>query len=115
MLNTAERRRARRYELAVRIQVDLNTTDPCDVLQGQTQNISSGGMYFTIPCDCVLRSYMQFNLVIPRDLGHGKDVFIFGQCTVVRVDKDEEGRRGRVGVAAIIDKYSIVGNKSNLF
>ena len=108
----SERRNARRYDLALPVMIRISS-DGADIpmvgsRQGETLDISTRGMYFTIEQDVQAGSEVDITLTLPSEITHGSDVFVRAAGKVVRVDPRSETRNMRLGVAAVIERYDIV-------
>jgi len=103
-----ERRVARRYELSLPVVVRAALHDKVEPRNGQTQDISTRGVYFILDQELAAGTELDFMLALPAEITRGTEVFIHAQGKVVRVDRKEEEGRPRIGVAAVIQKYDIV-------
>ena len=99
-----ERRTARRYELSLPVIVRTPIQAVPEPRNGQTRDISTRGVYFTIDETMAPGTELDFMLTLPAEITRGTEVFIRAHCKVVRVDQQDD----RVGVAAVIDKYDII-------
>ena len=99
-----ERRTARRYELSLPVIVRSHVQQVVEPRNGQTRDISTRGVYFTIDEDLAPGAELDFMLTLPAEITRGTDVFIRAHGKVVRVDRHD----ARVGVAAVIEKYDII-------
>ena len=110
-----ERRLARRYDLALPVVVHLavNKEAPHN---GQTRDISTRGVYFTLQKDLSPGTELDFTLTLPAEITQGTEVFVRAHGRVVRVDRDKEPESvANVGVAAVIERYDIIrGGPSRL-
>lgn len=103
----SERRTARRYELSLPVIV-RNPAGPQETRNGQTRDISTRGVYFTIDENLAPEAELDFMLTLPAEITRGTEVFIRARCKVVRVDRKQDDGRERLGVAAVIQKYDII-------
>jgi hypothetical protein len=99
-----ERRTARRYELSLPVIVRTPIQATPEPRSGQTRDISTRGVYFTIAEDMAPGTELDFMLTLPAEITRGTEVFIRAHGKVVRVDRQDE----RLGVAAVIEKYDII-------
>jgi hypothetical protein len=99
-----ERRTARRYELSLPVVVRAPIQAAAEPRNGQTRDISTRGVYFTIDQDVAPGTELDFMLTLPAEITRGTEVFIRAHGKVVRVDRDDN----RIGVAAVIQKYDII-------
>lgn len=104
-----ERRLARRYDLALPVIVHLpvNKETPHN---GQTRDISTRGVYFTLQKELAPGTELDFTLTLPAEITQGTEVFVRAHGRVVRVDheKEMEQTASNVGVAAVIERYDII-------
>lgn len=103
-----ERRLARRYDLAlpVVVHVAVNKEAPHN---GQTRDISTRGVYFTLQKELSPGTELDFTLTLPAEVTQGKEVFVRAHGRVVRVDREKElETAANVGVAAVIERYDII-------
>lgn len=104
-----ERRTARRYELSLPVVVRSPLQPESDEAQnGQTRDISTRGVYFTIHEDMAPGTEVDFTLTLPAEITRGTEVFIRAHGKVVRVDRIQDDGSARLGVAAVIEKYDII-------
>ena len=99
-----ERRTARRYELSLPVIVRTPIEATPEPKNGQTRDISTRGVYFTIDQDVAPGTELDFMLTLPAEITRGTEVFIRAHGKVVRVDRGDN----RIGVAAVIQKYDII-------
>jgi len=108
----AERRNARRYDLSLPVMIRIPSDDDdvriAGLRKGETLDISTRGMYFTIEQDLQAGSELDITLTLPAEVTHGSEVFVKAAGKVVRVDPRSEARNMRLGVAAVIERYDIV-------
>jgi hypothetical protein len=107
MKEMAERRNARRYDLSLPVMVRV-PTEVTGLREGETRDISTRGLYFTIEQDLQAGSDLDITLTLPAELTHGSEVFVHAAGKVVRVDPRTEARKMRFGVAAVIEHYDII-------
>src|SRR5579863_9496056 len=105
-----ERRLARRYDLALPVVVHLpiNNETPQN---GQTRDISTRGVYFTLQKELQPGTELDFTLTLPAEITQGTEVFVRAHGRVVRVDRKNEtggAAEANVGVAAVIERYDII-------
>lgn len=105
MQTLIEQRKRRRYDLSFPVLVNPKTGGESAAV-ASSLNISAGGIYFIVSNDFELRSELEFELALPRELTHGEDVRIQCSAKIVRVGLIEG--ENQVGVAACIDKYKFV-------
>jgi c-di-GMP-binding flagellar brake protein YcgR len=109
-----ERRRARRYNLVLPVTIQASTGNDPTSLNGETLNISTRGVYFTVNHD--LRVGMKLGLTIrmSKRVTGRMEVLICAIAQVVRVEKRPKKPIRNVGIAAIFKRplfvrYETVG------
>jgi PilZ domain-containing protein len=75
---------------------------------GQTRDISTRGVYFTMQDDLTPGSEVDFTLTLPAEITRGSEVFVRAHGRVIRVDKRADDDHETIGVAAVIERYDIV-------
>jgi len=103
MTTEAERRRARRYTIALPLRVLPRGPEESE-LKAETRDVSFRGLYFTAAADFQLGGQIEFILTLPKQVTLTGDVQIRCRGQIVRVE--ENGRQ--CGVAARIDKYDFL-------
>jgi len=103
-----ERRMARRYDLALPVNVRLPINREHGIHNGQTRDISTRGVYFTVHKELAPGTELDFTLTLPPEITRGAEVFVRAHGRVVRVDKHEDDNHESVGVAAVIERYDII-------
>jgi len=103
-----ERRLARRYDLSLPVTVRLPINREPKSHSGQTRDISTRGVYFTVRNDLAPGTELDFTLTLPAEITHGSEVFVRAHGRVVRVDKRGEEAQEGIGVAAVIERYDII-------
>ena len=107
-----ERRAARRYNLALPLEVrpfeeSDSSPPPTDTPNGRTRDISPKGVYFVADHEFTLGTEIALTLTLPAQYTRGTDVYICAQGKVVRAEKKYEDGVERAGMAAIIERYTI--------
>lgn len=104
-----ERRLARRYDLALPVVVHLAINKE-NLQNGQTRDISTRGVYFTLQKELAPGTELDFTLTLPAEITQGTEVFVRAHGRVVRIDRDKEFESAatNVGVAAVIERYDII-------
>ncbi len=100
-----DRRNARRYDLSLPVMIRM-PADVSDLQEGKTRDISTRGLYFEIEQDLQAGSELDITLTLPAEITHGSEVFVKAAGKVVRVERADG--TGRLGVAAVIERYDIV-------
>ena len=103
-----ERRMARRYDLSLPVHIRLPINREPKSHNGQTRDISTRGVYFTLQNDLAPGTEVDFTLTLPAEITRGTEVFVRAHGRVVRVDKRVEDDQEAVGVAAVIERYDII-------
>jgi len=103
-----ERRMARRYDLSLPVNVRLPINREPRSHNGQTRDISTRGVYFTLQKDLTPGTEVDFTLTLPAEITRGTEVFVRAHGRIVRVDKRAEDDQEAVGVAAVIERYDII-------
>lgn len=108
-----ERRTARRYDLSLPVSIRLQINREARSHNGQTRDISTHGVYFTIQGDLAPGTDVDFTLTLPAEITRGTEVFVRAHGRVVRVDKRRDDEIPAVGVAVIIERYDIVRGEAS--
>ncbi|HKW88067.1 MAG TPA: PilZ domain-containing protein [Candidatus Acidoferrales bacterium] len=104
-----ERRLARRYDLSLPVIVHLPVEKESSARSGQTRDISTRGVYFTLREDLAPGTELDFTLTLPAEITRGTEVLVRAHGRVVRVDRKEDPvPQSNVGVAAVIERYDII-------
>lgn len=99
-----ERRAARRYKLALQIEIRLESElREFEPIFGRTRDISTHGFYFRIGQGLVVGMEIGFSIMPPWE--EGTHAFISGRARVVRVEEVSESSVDHVGVGAVIEAY----------
>ena len=100
-----ERRLARRYDLSLPVNIRMPINREPRSHSGQTRDISTRGVYFTVTDDLAPGSELDFTLTLPAEITRGSEVFVRAHGRVIRVDKrsddDHESDRRRRGNRAL--------------
>lgn len=103
-----ERRMARRYDLSLPVNIRMPVNRDPRSHSGQTRDISTRGVYFTLQNDLLPGTEVDFTLTLPAEITRGTEVFVRAHGRVVRVDKRTDDNHQSVGVAAVIERYDII-------
>jgi hypothetical protein len=103
-----ERRSARRYDLSLPVLVRLPIGKEPESRNGQTRDISTRGVYFSLDKEIAPGTEVDFTLTLPAEITRGTEVFVRAHGKVVRVDKRRDDGHETIGVAAIIERYDII-------
>jgi hypothetical protein len=82
-----ERRMARRYDLSLPVNIRMPITREPRSHSGQTRDISTRGVYFTMRKDLAPGTEVDFTLTLPAEITRGSEVFVRAHGRVIRVDK----------------------------
>jgi hypothetical protein len=108
-----ERRMARRYDLALPVNVRLPVNRDPGAHNGQTRDISTRGVYFTMQKDLAPGTEVDFTLTLPAEITRGTEVFVRAHGRVVRVDRQTDEEHESIGVAAVIERYDIIRGEAS--
>src|SRR5579872_6285327 len=108
-----ERRMARRYDLSLPVSVRLPINREPGSHNGQTRDISTRGVYFTMQKDLAPGTEVDFTLTLPAEITRGTEVFVRAHGRVVRVDKRHDDEIPDIGVAAVIERYDIIRGEAS--
>lgn len=103
-----ERRMARRYDLSLPVNVRLPINREPGIHNGQTRDISTRGVYFTVHKELAPGTEVDFTLTLPSEITRGTEVFVRAHGRVVRIDKHHDDDHESIGVAAVIERYDII-------
>ena len=103
-----ERRKARRYELYLPVQVCLPRQRPAEFYTGQLRDVSRSGIYFHshIPIDHGAALELTFSL--PAERERGTTVLVRASAKALRVSELPGDGVPLYGVAATIDRIDFV-------
>jgi len=101
-----ERRKARRYSLALPVTIQAAVDNEPTCLHGETLDVSTRGVYFSLG-NYELSVGMKVGLAmnVGAGLADGKDLFILAVGQVVRVEKRSENDDQKLGVAVATRRY----------
>jgi hypothetical protein len=108
-----ERRMARRYDLSLPVNVRLLVNREPGAHNGQTRDISTRGVYFTMRKDLSPGTEVDFTLTLPTEITRGTEVFVRAHGRVVRVDKRRDEDHETIGIAAVIERYDIIRGEAS--
>ena len=103
-----ERRMARRYDLSLPVNVRLPINREPGSHSGQTRDISTRGVYFTMQKELMPGTEVDFTLTLPAEITRGAEVFVRAHGRVVRIDRQQDEVVESIGVAAVIERYDII-------
>jgi hypothetical protein len=104
----AERRKARRYELYLPVQVCLSVQRPVEFHTGQLRDVSRSGVFFqsTVPIDTGTGMELTFSL--PAEKERGTTVLVRASAKALRVSTLPGEDAPLYGVAATIDRIDFI-------
>jgi len=109
-----ERRLARRYDLSLPVSVRMPISREPGAHSGQTRDISTRGVYFTVQKDMSAGTELDFTLTLPAEITRGTEVFVRAHGRVIRVDKRRDDEHETIGVAAVIERYDIIRGEGGM-
>ena len=104
---------ARRYDLSLPVTIRMPINREPGSHSGQTRDISTRGVYFTVPKDLMPGTEVDFTLTLPAEITRGSEVFVRAHGKVLRVDKREDAGPEIVGIAAVIERYDIIRGETS--
>jgi c-di-GMP-binding flagellar brake protein YcgR len=99
--NMMERRKARRYGLCLPVTIRASIGNDPMSLQGETLDISTRGVYFTVGNELEVGMKLGLSMTVPMGLAGGMQVFLLAVGKVVRVEKHREDGVQSVCIAAL--------------
>jgi hypothetical protein len=99
---------ARRYDLSLPVNVRLPISREPRSHTGQTRDISTRGVYFTLQNELAPGTELDFTLTLPAEITRGTEVLVRAHGRVIRVDKRTDDEHETIGVAAVIERYDII-------
>ena len=107
-----DRRSVTRYELSLPVLVRAPIDKEAASRTGETRDISTRGVYFTIDNNLSAGAELDLTMILPAEVTGGTEVFIKATGKVIRVDKRSGNGDQKVDVAAVFEMYEIVRNKA---
>jgi len=111
-----ERRAARRYKLALQVEIRLESNlKEFEPIFGRTRDISAHGFYFRIDQEPSVGMKFDFSIMPPWEITQATQAFISGQARVVRIEEVSRAMSivDRVGVGARIERYKFGQTQSS--
>ena len=99
-----EQRATRRFSL--RLPVTVKFTDASGEKPAQTRDVSARGICFYLDQSVAEGSELEFTLTLPPEITLTESIKVHCKGKVVRVEP--QGPAGRVGIAAIIERYEFL-------
>ncbi len=103
MASGTDKRKHPRFKLALPVEVKMGSEAQ---MATSTSDVSAAGVCFTMAQECEVGSELEWELTLPSELSQGRPVRIRCVGKVVRVDRPQA--RGRIGVAATIERYEFL-------
>jgi PilZ domain len=104
-----ERRKARRYEVYLPLQVCISRKGPADFQTAQLRDISRSGIYFHLGSCIELGCGMELTFALPTDRDGSASVLIRASARALRVSEIQGDELTPIyGVAASIDRIDFV-------
>jgi hypothetical protein len=103
-----ERRKARRYEVYLPLQVSLSRHRPAEFYTAQLRDISRSGLYFQSTTPIPPGAGMELTFALPTERERGRSVLVRASAKAVRVFEIEGEISPVYGVAATIDRLDFV-------
>jgi hypothetical protein len=103
-----ERRKARRYEVSLPLQVCTPRQRPPEFYTAQLQDISRSGVYFHSPVPIDTGAAMELTFALPGERDRSISVLVRASARVLRVAAVDNAATPLYGVAASIDRVDFV-------
>jgi PilZ domain len=103
-----ERRKARRYEVYLPVQVSLSRKRPAEYYTAQLRDVSRSGIYFHSDVEIQLGASMELTFALPTDKDRGASVLVRASAKALRVSPIPGEAEAIYGVAATIDRIDFV-------
>jgi PilZ domain len=109
-LTNTERRNRKRYALRLPLSVRPTEVLAAEEILTECTNVSSRGVYFFLqqPAGIDPGSRLELMLTLPSEITRGEPVRV--RCEA-RVQRKETAEKGRVGIAAKIERYRFLPGK----
>ena len=103
-----DRRNARRYDLSLPVIIRVSADRATSQHEGKTRDISTRGLYFVLDKNMEAGCELDISLTLPAEITRGSEVLVRALAKVIRVEPRGDDGEGRMGVAAVIERYDIV-------
>ena len=103
---TREQRATRRFSLQLPVSVKFDSSEK----SAQTRDVSARGICFYMDAAVAEGSEIEFTLTLPPEITLTESIRVHCRGKVVRVEP--EGPTGRVGIAAVIERYEFLSELS---
>ena len=101
-----EQRKFRRFELKLPVEV-IRTGAQRLSRPGETRNLSSGGVLFTVQSQMEVGQQIEYFITLPTASGSDEDVRLRCKGKVVRLERPN-GDLARTSVAATLERYEFI-------
>jgi PilZ domain-containing protein len=103
-----ERRKARRYEVYLPLQVCTSRRSPAEFCTAQLRDISRSGIYFHSSVAIELGTGIELTFALPTEKDRGTSVLVRASAKALRVSAIKGEVTPIYGVAATIDRIDFV-------
>ena len=103
-----ERRKARRYEVYLPLQVCLSRQRPSEFHTAQLRDISRSGIYFHSSVPINTGTGIELTFALPTERNRGASVLVRASAKALRISKIENEMTPLYGIAATIDRLDFV-------
>jgi hypothetical protein len=103
-----ERRKARRYEVYLPLQVSMSRRRPAEYYTAQLRDISRTGIYFHFNVALQPGSGLELTFALPTDKDRGTSVLVRASAKALRITPIAGEPTPMFGVAATIDRIDFV-------
>jgi len=103
-----ERRKARRYEVYLPLQVCLSRKRPAEFFTAQLRDISRSGIYFHSSIGMEPGTGVELTFALPAERENGASVLVRASAKALRVSTLQGELTPMYGVAAMIDRIDFV-------
>lgn len=103
-----ERRKARRYEVYLPLQVCISRRRPAEFHTAQLRDISRSGIYFQSSVSVDPGAGMELTFALPTDKERGASVLVRASAKALRIAAVEGELTPIYGIAASIDRIDFV-------
>lgn len=103
-----ERRKARRYEVYLPLQVCMSRKAPAEFHTAQLRDISRTGIFFHSNVPIESGAGMELTFALPTEKERGNSVLVRASAKAVRVSSVKDEVAPVFGVAAVIDRIDFV-------
>ncbi|HWF39697.1 MAG TPA: PilZ domain-containing protein [Candidatus Acidoferrales bacterium] len=104
----AERRKAKRYEVALPLQVCTSRQRPAEFYTAQLRDISRTGIYFHSSVQMEPGVSMELTFALPGERDRGTSVLVRASAKALRINTVDKDTEPIYGIAATIDRLDFV-------